>query len=89
MITWIGLGFLAVFLLAFWLAGRVGASSGSGMAGLLMGILSFVVLMGGYLVALALWARSLFVTFVETELPLLTEKLLLFLERFETFRETI
>ncbi|MEM1076745.1 MAG: hypothetical protein AAF665_16565 [Pseudomonadota bacterium] len=88
MIQAIALGFGAVFLLSYWFSARVAVRRSSTLAGLLSGVVSLVVLLGAYLTVLALWARAALIEFVNTQLPVLTERIMLLIDQVGALRET-
>jgi hypothetical protein len=85
----ISIGFVAVFVLAFLLAGRVGAWRNSAVQGALAGLIGFAVLLVAYVTLLGLWARAQFRAFVETQLPLIMERLLQIADQIGPVREAI
>ncbi|WP_299725139.1 hypothetical protein [uncultured Tateyamaria sp.] len=89
MILGISLGFLVVFLASFWLAAEVGMLRHSPLQGTLAGLVGFVILSLVYLTALTLWARALLIAFLQTELPLILERLRLAIDQLLVLRETL
>ena len=85
----ISIGFVAVFVLAFLLAGRVGARRDSALTGAIAGLIGFVVVLVAYVTVLGLWARAQFLAFVETQLPLIMERLLQIADQIGPLREAI
>lgn len=89
MMAWIGLGFCAPFVLAFWLAAWAGARSGSSLLGALVGLLGLGTLMTGYVAILYVRVRALLFSFIENELPLFINRFLGLVEQFLQVREVV
>ena len=85
----IGIGFCAPFLLAFWLAGWVGSVRQAPILGALAGLIGFAVLMTGYVAALFIWVRAQVLAFIETQLPLIIDNVLMLLDRYLVLRDAM
>ena len=81
-------GFILVFVLSFWISGRAGARWQSGVAGVLAGLISFVVLLAAYMSALAIWLRAQLIEFVKTEMPLILERLVALADQVRLLKES-
>jgi hypothetical protein len=60
----------------------------SPLQGALAGIVGFAVLLSAYLAALTLWARALLISYLQTELPLMLERLRLVFDQILVLRES-
>ena len=89
MIIAISTGFLAIFLVALWLAARTGIARQSALLGLMAGLVGYVLLLVAYLAGLTLWARAQLIAFIQTELPVLLERLREPLDQLLILRESI
>ena len=86
---WIGIGFCAPFPLSFLLAGWVGSARGSALWGALAGLIGFFVLSVGYLALLFIWVRGQLLAFIETQLPLIIEKVLMLLDQYLVLKDAV
>ena len=82
------MGFILVFVLSFWVSGLSGARWQSGLAAIVAGMLSFVVLLMTYVSVLAIWLRAQLIEFIKTEMPLILERLLAFADQVRILKES-
>jgi hypothetical protein len=82
------MGFILVFVLSFWVSGLAGARWQSGLAAIVAGMLSFVVLLMTYVSVLAIWLRAQLIEFIKTEMPLILERLLAFADQVRILKES-
>ena len=81
-------GFILVFVLSFWMGGRAGARSGSSVMGAISGLVSFVLLLIAYFSALAIWLREQLTEFVQTEMPMILDRLVMLADQVRLFKES-
>ena len=82
-------GFVLVFVLSFWIGGRAGARSQSGLMGAIAGLISFLGLLVVYVSALSIWLRAQLINFVQTEMPLILERLVELADQVRLLKESI
>jgi len=86
---WVPAGFVAILLYAFWLAARVAERRQSAGFGFFTGVIMLAILWVIYVVALARWARAELREFLETMMPLITERALELLEQLRLIGESL
>lgn len=85
----VGIGFCAPFPLAFWLAGWVGSVRQAPILGALAGLIGFAVLMTGYVAVLFMWVQAQLLAFIETQLPLIIDNVLMLLDRYLVLKDAV